>query len=58
MRTAMLALPGSREYDIEFLIALSARTGVDRKAPDKRWRSAEKWYAYFRHGDGGRKIED
>ena len=54
----MLALPGSREYDIEFLIALSARTGVDRKAPDKRWRSAEKWYAYFRHGDGGRKIED
>ena len=55
MLTAMLALPGSRKDDIEFLIALSARTGVDRKAPDERWRPTEEWYAYFRHGDGGRK---
>ena len=55
IHTAMLALPGSREDDIEFFIALSARTGVDRKAPDGGRRSAEKWYAYFRHGDDGRK---
>ena len=55
MRTAMLALPGSRKDDIEVFIALSARTGSDRKAPDERTKPAEEWYAYVRYGDGSRK---